>query len=206
MELGSDNPNAPKSIIQSIRDWYRGLPDKKRYLEFMTALLTIPVLLTVLLSNVSNLQNKKNEPTPTPQPTADQPLTGTATTTPKTTVTPTSTPTPTPGPECIKEIGPIELSDPEEGSTVTGDPVYLDITRTGKNYCSVVWSYRINGSAWSEYTDKSISLYGLTPGVKNLELRVKSIVSTDTQLIKRTFTVAGTSTPTPTATSSAATN
>jgi hypothetical protein len=205
MEQGSDNHNNPKSIIESIRSWYRALPDKKRYLEFFTAFLTIPVLLTVLLSNVNNLQNKKDASTPTPLST----IAVNPTTQPSPTASAGEAPTATatPGPECVQQVGPIDISYPLEGDTVTGDPVCLDISRTSQNYCSVVWSYRINGGAWSDYTDKSICMYGLTAGTKNLELRVKSIVSTDTTVLKRTFTVAGDITPTPTsATSSAGVN
>ena len=43
---------------------YRALPDKKQYVEFFTALLTVPMLLTVIILNFNNLQgaNKKEEP------------------------------------------------------------------------------------------------------------------------------------------------
>ena len=60
------------TVLEKIKKWYRNLPDKKRYLEFITALLTIPVLLTVLWSNLNNLQQKGAVPTPTSavQPTA----------------------------------------------------------------------------------------------------------------------------------------
>jgi hypothetical protein len=193
------------SIIKRIRNWYHALPDKKRYLEFMTALLTIPVLLTVLLSNVSNLKRQQATPTtPAVTPVITYvPLSPAVQ--PSTTATPSSTPTP--GEECVKQIGPIDILYPENGDAVSGDPVCLDIVRQSKNYCSIVWSYRINGGAWSEYTDKSICMYSLTPGLKNLELRVKSIVSSDTTVLTRTFTVASSIPPTPTiATSSAETN
>ncbi len=52
-------------MFQRIKKWYKALPDQKKYIEFVTALLSIPVLLTVLLINLSNLNNKK-EPTLTP--------------------------------------------------------------------------------------------------------------------------------------------
>jgi len=198
-----DKEDSP-SVPERIKNWYRDLPDKKRYLEFVTALLTIPVLLTVLLSNLSNLQNKKDTD-PAPAPTQTIVVTGTpgATPVPVISGTPQATPspTPTPGPQCTPEVGPVTIVYPEEGDTVTGDPVCLDITRKSGNYCSVVWSYRINGGPWSAYTANSICMYGLTPGDKTLDLRVKSIVSDDEDVITRHFTVAG-STPTP-ATSSA---
>lgn len=183
------------SPIDKVRRWYRRLPDKKRYLEFITAFLTIPVLLTVLLSNVSNLQNqKKAEPTPTPIST---PMVNTPA--PTTRVTPIDpTPTNTPSAQCTPGVGPIEIVYPEENSTVSDDPVCLDIPRQGGNYCSVVWSYRINGSNWSNYTDREVCMYGLSPGTKQLDLRVKSIVSGEEKILRRSFTVAGaTATPTP---------
>lgn len=176
------------------------MPDKKRYLEFVTALLTIPVLLTVMISNILNLQQKNAVPEPTPVPTV---IIQTATPIPQTPIsTPVSgsaSPTPTVSAQCKKEVGPIEITYPTEGQMVSTDPVCLDIVRSGTDYCAVVWQYRINESAWSDYTDRSICMYGLTGGTKNLELRVKSIVSGNEVLLKRTFTIP-TSTPTPTTT------
>lgn len=199
-----------KPILEKIKRWYQRLPDKKQYLEFITALLTIPVLLTVIISNVRNLEKQQTTnvtPTQTvssPMPHDQRPLPRE----PESTPTPanTSTPTSTPSEQCKKEIGPISIVYPEEGITITKDPVCLDISRTGQDYCSVVWSYRINESNWSDYTDKSICIYGLTGGVKKLELRVKSIVTGDETILTRTFTITGTTTPTPTSTSSAALN
>ena len=45
--------------IDRIKSWYRALPDKKRYIEFVTALLTVPVLITVLISNFNSLKNNE---------------------------------------------------------------------------------------------------------------------------------------------------
>ena len=193
------------SLIEKIQRWYRKLPDKKQYLEFFTALLTIPVLLTVIVSNVQNLQrqNATNTPTPqvsvTPIPTIQEPKNSP-------TPTATSTPTTTPSAQCVKEVGPVSITYPLEGSTISTSPVSIDISRTGKDYCAVVWSYRINEGSWSEYTDKSINIYGLTAGTKNLELKVKSIVTGSETLLTRSFIVAGGATPTPTSTSSASLN
>jgi len=184
------------SVIERLKKWYRGLPDKKRYLEFITALLTIPVLLTVLLSNVTNLQNqKKAEVTPTPVAITSTPASKPTDAPAK---VPDTTPTTTPSAQCTPEIGPIEIAYPEEGSTMNEDPICLDIPRSGGNYCSVVWSYRINGSNWSTYTDREVCMYGLSPGTKQLDLRVKSIVSGEEKILRRTFTVAGSVTPAPT--------
>jgi hypothetical protein len=206
-EQVNPNPKPKSTQFERLRKWYQAMPDKKRYLEFFTALLTIPVLLTVLLSNISNLQNSKNTTKATPTPTMSTPSPSTAPVD-KPSITPviTTSPTPTPGPECIKQIGPVSIVYPTEGAIVNTNPVCLEIARQGQNYCSVVWSYRINGGTWSDYTNSIICMYGLTPGVKNLDLRVNSIVSTDNTILQRTFTVAGnTLTPTPTIASSSGT-
>lgn len=190
--MQEDNQDNTKdiSIFEKVKYWYRGLPDKKRYLEFLTALLTIPVLLTVIISNILNLQNRSQTPAPTPLPTI-HPTTIVST-------APTPTLTPTPGLQCKKEIGPIEIAYPNENMTVISDPVCLDIVREGTDFCAVVWSYRINASVWSDYTDKSICMYGLTPGEKKLELRVKSIVTGAETILRRTFIIPSlTPTPTP---------
>lgn len=201
----SDSAN-DLSVVEKLRKWYRGLPDKKRYLEFITAFLTIPVLLTVLLSNVSNLQNqKKAETTPTPG------ITNATTPTAKPTAAPEkplgTSPTTTPAAQCTPGVGPMEIVYPEENATLSEDPICLDIPRVSGNYCAVVWSYRINGSNWSNYTDREVCMYGLTPGTKQLDLRIKSIVSGEEKILRRTFTVAGSITPAPTpATQSGVTN
>lgn len=44
--------------------WYKKLPEKKIYLEFLSALLTVPVLITVILLNIINLK-KNAQPTVT---------------------------------------------------------------------------------------------------------------------------------------------
>ncbi len=203
MDTSADNPLGPEStpVVERVRHWYRGLPDKKRYLEFITAFLTIPVLLTVLLGNVSNLQNqKKTEVTPTPAPTTYATPRPTA---PPPVISQSSSSTAAAVPaSCTPGIGPIEITYPTENSTIDEDPVCLDIPRQSSNYCAVVWSYRINGGRWSEYTDREICMYSLAPGTKNLELKVKSISNGDERIIKRTFMMAGVSTPTPTATQS----
>lgn len=101
-------------MLNSFQSWYRGLPDKKRYLEFISAFLSIPVLVTVAVLNLRSLQ-ARNEPTqavpaspaPTqivireiivpasPGPSATPTSTPTATATPSPTPTPTLVPTPT---------------------------------------------------------------------------------------------------------------
>ena len=178
----------------------KNLPNKKNYLEFVTALLSIPVLLTVVYMNYLSIQEKRTHDalTPTPAPT-------------QTVVTiireRDSEPEPTAiqndpiinEKECEPGIGKIEITKPAEELVVSDNPLEVDIAYTKGDYCSVVWSYRINGSSWSDYTDNDIVIYNLPSGQKKLELRVKSIVSGETQTIERNFTYKNTSEiPTPT--------
>lgn len=194
------------SIVDRIKSSYRALPDKKRYIEFFTALLTVPVLLTVIIANIRNLQSK-----PATQ------SAGTGNQTPQVTFIPyevksgqqpsvAGTPYPTPTnslvKECTREVGPVEIISPAEGERVIANPVCIDISYHQGDYCSVVWSYRLNSAPWSQYTDKSICLYNIPPGDQKLDLRVKSIASDDEVLLTRRFTVPA-PTPTPEASGSA---
>ncbi len=192
--------------IHELRSAVRQLPEKKRYAEFITAVLSVPVLITVLIMNVNNL--KKSEapsgqvmsalttPTQTPHPSPSAKTTPTQKNSGKL----TSPTTPTPLDEisrtgCMKLIGPLEISSPKEDEILTKNSLSIDITRTGTNYCEIVWSYRLNSDGWSEYMDKSLVLYNLTPGKNILELKVKSIASSDQQTFTRSFTVPGNTTP-----------
>ncbi len=172
-------------MFNKIKDWYQALPDKKKHVEFFTALLTVPVLLTVLMINLANINNNKKEPTPTPAPTEKIVIV----TNPVSSTT-TASPTITPGvtlPECKKEVGPVKISSPAEGQLVNKNPVCLKINYQVGEYCSVVWSYLIDNSDWSDFTDKEVCLYDMTPGPKELELRIKSSVSDDEVTLIRNF-------------------
>lgn len=172
----------------------RKIPDRKHYVEFITATLSIPVLLTVILVNLSNLQNEKKneEPTPT-QPVREviiregnsaQPITK-----------------PTDSEICKKEIGPISISYPREGATISENPVNFIIRYEDKSYCSVVWSYRINNGTWSEFSSNSPTVYNMPNGDITFELRVQSTVTEEQELLERTFKYTGSSvssTPIPT--------
>lgn len=101
--------------IAKLRQLFQDLPDKKRYFELLTAVLSVPVLITVIILNLNSLKNQKASqqpsptlpptvitivqptqsfPSPTPTPTPGVTVTPTPTATP----TPTNTPTPTPTP------------------------------------------------------------------------------------------------------------
>lgn len=200
--------------LDELKELYRALPDKKRYFEFITAALSVPVLITVLLTNINNLNAKPNtQPTPTPTPIIELKNT-TPTESPaakkSVSVDPSPTtiqPTHTPITQCKKEVGPVSILSPREQSTLENNPVCIELSKQPEGYCAIVWSYRINTSPWSDYTDKDICIYNLPAGEKNLEVRVKSIVSGQETLLNRIFTVLGaTPTPSMTATSSSTTN
>jgi len=198
-------------FVTKIRNWFIRLPDKKRYFELITAFLSIPVLLSVIFVNYFSIQERRNEedknPSPTPAvitiierqniPSTDEP-------TSKLTVTNNQT-------QCEAEIGPIEITSPNENETLSDNPLCVTIVRDNPNnkYCAVVWSQRINNSSWSDFTDREICIYNMDSGKKTLELRVKSIVTGAEKTLKRVFnyenltqiaTPTITNTPTPTAT------
>jgi hypothetical protein len=200
------------SLSKKVLSSYKNLPDKKQYIEFFTALLSVPVLVTVIMLNILNLRsaNKINTPPPTPQPKQQYiyiPITSnpntnkdsssneTNTSTSNTLVTPTTTE------PCKPAIGPVDITSPAEGDTVTDNPTSIIISYKTGEYCAVVWSYRINNGDWSAYDDKSIALYNLPQGKIKVDVKVKSIVSGDEQILTRSFIYKGTATSvTPTAT------
>src|SRR5436305_14073007 len=94
---------------------YREIPNKKPYIEFFAALLSIPVLLTVILLNINSLRspNKDNKTTNTPIEKIFV-------------TTPESTNAPSTGP-CTAQIGPIAITSPEENEVITDNPVLVNI-------------------------------------------------------------------------------
>lgn len=187
-----------KKLVNSIRK----LPEKKSHLDFFAAILAIPMMTTIIIINVLNLQSKKqgtNTPTPTPV------VIKVNQNTPNLSVTPisaidTAAPTPTLSPAtCQKGIGTISIDSPQEGQTESANPLCIAINYDGAGYCSVAWSYKINSSDWSDYTNTSVCLYNLPIGANTFTLNVKSIVSNASQTIIRHFVYAPSgSTPTPT--------
>lgn len=178
-----------KKVLRS----YRHLPDKKQYIEFFTALLSVPVLLTVILINLNNLNTKKAA-TPAPTPAQQEktiivslPPGNNSNDNPRIGQTTTQTPE-----QCNKHLAPVTILSPDEGDTVTDNPVSVGISYDQQDYCSVVWSYRINGGQWSDYGNDSLSLYNLPQGQIKLDLRVKSIVTGQDSTQTRNFIYKGT--------------
>lgn len=183
-----------EKAINRFKRFIRLFP-KKHHVEYVTGLISVPVLLTAIALNIINLQNnnKKNQ---TPTPTASQkPIIIEISGSPDKTAS-----TPTDIPSCKKEVGPISITSPAEGAIVSDNPVCVSIKYNDANYCSVVWSYKINDGAWSDYNSNSPCLYNVPSGNVKFSLRVQSTVSQDTANIERNFTYKGT------ASSSATTN
>ncbi len=182
-----------------LRETFRYLPDKKKYIEVITASLSIPVLLSVVLVNYLNIQDQRKKEVPTPTPIMSQSAVPTIIT-----ATPDSKTSPKPN-ECIREIGPIIILAPQEGENVNINPFTIDVDYNQGDYCSVVWRYRLDGGNWSQFGDDDIVIYNLSSGQKKIELEVKSIVTNVSEVYTRTFTYqntqevpTATSTPSPT--------
>ncbi|NCU31976.1 MAG: hypothetical protein EOM23_03350 [Candidatus Moranbacteria bacterium] len=210
-----------KNIFTRIKNWYQNLPDKKKYIELISAALTVPMLLTVIIINLNNIKNQ-NQTTTTdtsssttpiqivitgtqdqenknPPPTEKSSPTATGSITP--TSTPTSTPTPT---SCINEIGPIEILSPQEGEIISTSNVCLNIS-TDSKYCQLVWSYKLDDDDWSEFNSNDICFYNLDSGSKQLQIKFKNTSTGNTVTLVRNFTYQNpsiTSTPTVTLTNS----
>lgn len=176
-------------VLNNIKKQIREFHTKKPHIEFFTALLTIPVLLTVIILNLNNLRsdNKKdtgeNKTIVITQPAAQEK---------EVIVTKEA---------CKAGIGDITIDNPNEGDLISDNPVMIDINHNAGGYCEAVWSYRINNGTWSSYDDRSIALYNLQNGNIRLELRVKSVVNSQQKTMTRNFVYSGAAiTPTTTPT------
>ncbi len=173
-----------KRFVRSISQ----LPDKKKYIEFITAILSIPVLLSVILLNYTNLQNQNkpedNKTTPSPAVITIIRDRDDNNTDSNSDSEPTVSNT-----ECTPEVGPVTIVSPEAGETISDNPLTIVISQNDDDneYCAIVWSYRINGSSWSNFDDRDIAIYNMESGEKKLDVRFKSIISGDEESISRTF-------------------
>jgi len=195
------------TMLEKFRHWYRILPDKKRYLEFVTALLTIPVLLTVIYTNMVRIrEDKKSNTTPTPEKSEkiviiredenkENEKSNTPTPVPTLDLSPTQTTK-----ECKKEVGPVKISSPSEEEIVQDDLICVKIDYTVGEFCSVAWSYKLDDNKWSDYTSSPFCFSKLDPGKHELDLRVQSVASTDEVTLERTFYIKTKESPSPTPT------
>lgn len=179
-------------MLEKIRRWYRILPDKKRYLEFITAFLTIPVLLTVIYTNVVRIQDEKKTDRITPAPTAEKIIIINQKEPGEKPVSPSVTPKISTSPSetsavCKKEVGPVKISSPSEEEIVQDDLICVKIDYTVGEYCSVAWSYKLDDNKWSDYTSSPFCFSKLNQGKHELDLRVQSVASGDELTLTRTF-------------------
>lgn len=193
--------NSIQKFFKKIQKWYVTLPDKKRYFELLTAVLSIPMILTVILVNMNTINKSKESSNPTPtsspiQVIVENPASGSSNINPPkiNITTPTSIPTPTTV-ECKKDIGEIEILSPQEGEIVTSNDLCINIS-TDNDYCPVTWSYKLDDDNWSDYSNNNICLYNLTSGQKTLQIKIKSTVVDKTITLQRSFTYQNSTTPT----------
>lgn len=185
------------SFINKTKKSYKSLPDKKQYIEFFTAALTVPMLLTVIIINLNNLRSNNKTTQPVSTPAQERSIIVTYPSTTEKVV-----PLPSTG-ACKQGIGPISIEYPNENEVVTDNPVQIDINYEREDYCAVVWSYRINDGKFSGYDDKSIALYNPPQGTIRFQLKVKSIVTGEEKILTRTFIYNGFVDDSPTASNSA---
>jgi hypothetical protein len=175
-----------KKKLNGLKHGLKEFHTKKPQVEFFTALLTVPVLLTVIILNVNNLKgnnsnkdSEKNQTIVITQP-------GNPNTADKEPVVTIET--------CKEGIGKVTIVNPQENETVSDNPVNVDIKYEPGDYCNGVWSYRVNEGGWSNYDDRSISLYDLPNGSVKFELRVKGLTGSDEETLVRNFVYNGTKT------------
>jgi len=172
------------------------LYSKKPLIEFVVAVLSVPSLILVLILNynsIKNLNNAKLTPTPVANaiaPTGNVKLPSFFTKPISRNIQPTES-TATSQAPCNKSLGPVSIASPNEGDTISSNPVEVDISYDNADYCSAVWSYSINGSSWSDYDDNSVALYNLPNGPIKFQLRVKSLTSSDQTTLTRDFVYNG---------------
>ena len=168
--------------------------EKKKYLEFVTAILSVPFFISVLILNfnsIKTLVGGKVTPTVTPSTPSNPGGSGFFVQPIPNAPRPTTQTNNTSGAPCTKSLGPLSITSPEEGDTVTTNPVQIDISYDDSTYCAAAWSYRVNGGEWSGYDNRSVALYNLPKGTITFELRAQSIAGSDTTTITRKFTYSG---------------
>ena len=127
-----------KKVLRKIKHHYRDIPNKKPYLEFVTAILSIPVLLTVIILNFNSLRGDKAKTATTPINTT-QKIYVTVPAGEDNTNNSSSEP-------CTPGIGNVSITSPEEGELIQDNPVYVSISYKKNGFCqnipTEVESYR----------------------------------------------------------------
>src|SRR3989338_7179157 len=157
------------TITERIQKWWKNLPEKKKYLEIVTALLSIPVLATAIILNLNSLNRK--DVTGPQQPTQNQQSAqnGGVTLVPAEVRNQTATPTTV---SCRKEVGPVDVVYPKENQTVSDSPLCIDIAQKSADYCSVQWSFKLNDGQLSAFTNSQFCFSNLSSGPQKLQVRV----------------------------------
>lgn len=184
--------------IEKTKQIIKKLPEHKPKLDFLAAVLTVPVLITVLILNLNNLGKKTTNTTTTPTPAA---MVTTTTREVPIIIVSSPTPAPTSNPNtCKQEIGPLTIAYPSENQTVNDSTVCINITYQGDGYCPVTWSYKLNNGSWSDYSNNSVCISNLQQGQNTFLLQVKSTPTGETQVFTRHFSYNpnNMNTPTPT--------
>ncbi|MBI2031827.1 MAG: hypothetical protein HYT08_04415 [Candidatus Levybacteria bacterium] len=181
--------------MDQIKKFIRKFKVGKHHLDWVAGLLSIPVLLTVIILNLNNLNSQKKNSNNSSENKPTEKVIVVPETKDKQQTLPTTTTL-----ACKKEIGPISITSPKEGEAVKNNPVCININYDSQNYCSVVWSYRINEGNWSEFSSSSPCIYNAPNGDIKFELRVQSTASQDQQkTIIRNFKYEGTPVASPSA-------
>lgn len=175
-------------MIDKFRKWYRSLPDKKVYFELLSAVLTIPVLVTVIMLNLTNLTgNKKNDPSPTPQiikVIEQAPANNTITSVP---VDAGANQRVSPQAACKKEIGPVNISSPQEDQVMESNPVCITVAYKTGEYCGIQWAVKIDGNMYSDFADKDVCFYNLSSGDHTASVKIRSKEGSDELILQRNF-------------------
>lgn len=187
-------------LASHIRSFMQSLPRRKQYIEFFTAMLSLPIMITAIILNVNALRPKTAQNTTIPTTTEKVIIISPAASNQTNSTSPIS---PTAG-ICREELPNVSISSPQEGETVSKDAVCIAPDIAKGNYCAIVWRYSVNNSSWSDYDDKAFCLYNLASGNVTVRLQIKSTVTGATQEIDRHFTYMSSNTPTPAISSSSA--
>lgn len=175
-----------KGLLNRLRERYQVIPEKKRWFDVITAALTIPVLLTVIISNILSIQSKRGDgnqvaastPTNSQQPInihVDAPASSTS-----------ASSQPSTSPMCQEGVPDIAIVFPQESQTVGGDPVCIVHTGGSGNFCSLNWSYRVNNRDWTDTSNQPVCLYNMADGQVVFELRVTG-ENGETKTVRRAF-------------------
>lgn len=183
---------------KKIKTKYRALLDNKKALDFIAAGLTIPVMVTLIISNYYNIQSRKKQGEGVEEKTEIpvevrvniSPEEGEGEkrdeVSPKADLTPTNTPKPTKE-SCKLDPAPMRIVYPEEDEVVFDDPVCVVLEIDQEGYCDSEWAYRVNDAGWSDYSSSQICLFNMKEGEVKLEIKIKNKESERVKAYTRNF-------------------